>query len=93
MLSLLHLLCSLCLDVGANSESEASLGNSFSSPCSYKEPWAGALSRQVCLGMGVAGPESDKPSREPWGLGAGRRLQRAQGVQWGAVSTVTSDFS
>lgn len=52
------------------------------------------LSRQVCLGRGVGGPEeSDKLIREPSGLGAGRLLQRVQGVQWGVVSTVTSDFS
>lgn len=44
--------------------------------------------------MGVGGPEeSDKLIREPLGLGAGRLLQRVQGVQWGVVSTVTSDFS
>ena len=45
-------------------------------------------------GDGGWGPEeSDKLIREPLGLGAGRLLKRVQGVQWGVVSTETSDFS
>lgn len=91
VLSLLHVLCSLCLDFGAKAEFEASLGNGFSSPCFARGP-----SRQVCLGVMVGetgGAGQGLHSREPLGLGAGGRLQRAQGLQWGVVSTVTSDFS
>ncbi|ELK06731.1 Nuclear factor 1 X-type [Pteropus alecto] len=47
-------------------------------------PWA--RHRQVCPGV-VGGPELDKPSREPSGPGAGRRLQRV-----GARGTVGGGF-
>lgn len=86
MLSLLHFLCSLCLDVGAKSEFEASLGK-FSFPLFLKGAWAFAGSRQVCTAVwGGGGPELDKPSQEPLGLGAGR-------LQWvGARGTVGVGF-
>lgn len=86
VLFLLHFLCSLCLDIGAKSEFEASLGSSFSPCCSHKGPGPWAQHRQVCLGV-VGGPGLDKPSREPSGLEVGRRLQRV-----GARGTVGGGF-
>lgn len=75
VLFLLHFLCSLCLDIGAKSEFEASLRSSFSPCCSHQGPGPWARHRQVCPGV-VGEPELDKPSQEPLGLGAGRQLQR-----------------